>query len=159
MGDPSRSHWRSGPVNGGRTMPGKTKNPWLDPNKEGKGRGRRAKRYCARCGNTVQQSRILKAYNLCEFCVEELKRKKDKNWVCLGCGQWAPQEVRAGGGYCRKCLCPACGKPDPQYVETAGLCRNCAQTIGDFCRKCGKEAPGQVRKYKGFCAACAQKRV
>ncbi len=138
-------------------MAGKTKNPWLDPNREGKGRGRRSKRYCARCGNTVQQSRILKQYNLCEFCVNDLKKKKNKNWVCIGCGRFAPEEVRMGGGYCRNCLCPACGSPDPEYVKTAGLCRKCAKIAGVFCLKCGKEAPAQVEKNKGFCDACAKK--
>ncbi|HBG16408.1 MAG TPA: hypothetical protein DDW93_06465 [Firmicutes bacterium] len=139
-------------------MPGRIKNPWLDPNKEGKGRGRRAKRYCVRCGNTVRQSRILKAYNLCEYCVQEMKKKKEKNWVCLGCGRLAPEEVKVGGGYCRKCLCPACGKPDPAYVKIAGLCRECAKTAGVFCIRCGKEAPAQVRKNKGFCDLCSKKK-
>ena len=139
-------------------MAGRIKNPWLDPNKEGRGQGRRSKRYCVRCGNTVRQSRILKAYNLCEFCVQEMKKKKEKGWVCIGCGRLAPDEVKKGKGYCRQCLCPACGKPDPFYVKIAGLCRECAKIAGVFCIKCGKEAPAQVQKNKGFCDLCIKKR-
>ncbi|HHT06159.1 MAG TPA: hypothetical protein GXZ97_07830 [Hydrogenispora sp.] len=137
-------------------MARKRKSPWLDPNKEGRSKGRRGKRYCARCGNTVQQSRILKAHNLCEFCVQEMIRKKERNWVCLGCGRFAPAEVKAGKGYCRNCLCPACGRPDPASIPKFGLCRVCAETAGVFCLRCGKEAPAQVRKNRGFCDLCVQ---
>ncbi|HBE80026.1 MAG TPA: hypothetical protein DDW65_19935, partial [Firmicutes bacterium] len=51
-------------------------------------------------------------------------------------------------------VCSACGKPDPSYVRKTGLCYQCAQSLGDFCRSCGKEAAAQVRKNKGFCDAC-----
>lgn len=137
-------------------MAGKRKNPWLDPNKEGRTKGRRAKRYCARCGNTVRQSRILKAYNLCEFCVQAMIQKKEKNWVCLGCGRFAPEEVRVGKGYCRQCLCPACGQPDPPAMRKFGLCLDCAEKAGVFCLRCGREAPAQVRKNKGYCERCVK---
>jgi hypothetical protein len=139
-------------------MAGRRKNPWLDPNKEGKSKGRRGKRYCARCGNTVRQSRILKVHNLCEYCVQEMIIKKEQNWVCRGCGRFAPEEVKAGKGYCRQCLCPACGQPDPTTVPKFGLCRKCAKVAGVFCLRCGKEAPAQVIKNKGYCDRCAQRK-
>lgn len=133
------------------------KRPWLDPNKEGKSRGRLGKRYCARCGNTVQTARILKAYNLCEFCVKDLEKKKDGVWTCKSCGRLAPAEVRAYNGYCLACVCRICRQPDREYVSKTGLCRRCATQIGDFCLACGKEAPAQTRKNKGLCDQCLQR--
>jgi len=131
---------------------------WADPNREGQSKGRPSKRYCARCGNTVRQARILKTLNLCEFCVRELAAKRDGVWSCRGCGKVAPEEIRAHNGYCSQCICSACGRPDPEEVRKTGLCRQCRQTIGDFCRICGKEATAQVRRNKGICDECQKRR-
>ncbi|MCL4516023.1 MAG: hypothetical protein M1379_10635 [Firmicutes bacterium] len=128
---------------------------WLDPNREGRG-GRRSGRYCARCGTTVQSARILKGLNLCEFCVRELEKARDGRWSCLGCGKIAPDQLRKYGGYCKDCVCPACGRPDPEAVHKYGMCRQCMTQVGEFCRRCGKEAAAQVRKNRGLCDACAK---
>lgn len=135
-------------------MPARTKRLWSDPNREGRERGRRSARYCARCGNTVQQFRILKSLNLCEPCVKELAAKRDGVNSCRGCGKLAPQEIREHGGYCNQCICIACGRPDPVNVRKTGMCAKCSSALGDFCRICGKEASAQVRKNKGVCDAC-----
>jgi hypothetical protein len=136
-------------------MPGgKSKNIWADPNREGQGKDRQSKRFCAKCGNTVQQARILKSLNLCEFCVKELEERRDGRWSCRGCGKVAPEEISKHNGYCTQCVCPACGRPDPQSIRLTGICAACTATVGDFCRKCGKEAAAQVRKNKGLCDAC-----
>jgi hypothetical protein len=134
----------------------RVKKVWADPNREGKNQNRQGQRFCARCGNTVQQARILKSRNLCEFCVKELETRRDGIHSCRGCGQLvAPEELRQNKGYCGQCVCPACGRPDPQQVRKTGLCYHCSQTIGDFCRVCGKEAAAQVRKNHGLCDNCA----
>lgn len=127
---------------------------WADPNREGREKGRLSRRFCSKCGNTVQQARILKSLNLCEFCVKEMEQKRDGVWSCRGCGKVAPVEIREHKGYCLECICRACGRPDPQFVRRAGLCAECAAAIGDFCRKCGKEAAAQVRKNRGLCDEC-----
>lgn len=127
---------------------------WADPNREGRLKDKQ-NRSCSRCGNTVQRARILKSANLCEFCVKELSAKRDGITSCRGCGKVAPLEVKEHQGYCNACICPACGRPDPEYLPKAGLCRHCATQMGDFCRRCGKEAPAQVHKNKGFCDECA----
>ena len=128
---------------------------WADPNREGKSRGRQGLRYCSRCGNTVQQSRIMKNLNLCEFCVKELERKRDGIHSCRGCGKvLRPKDLRERKGYCGQCVCAACGTPDPIQVKKTGLCYKCSQAMGDFCRVCGKEATAQVRKNKGLCDSC-----
>lgn len=140
-------------------MPGKRpKDVWADPNREGRGNNRQAKRYCAKCGNTLQQARILKAYNLCEFCVKAAEKKRDGVSSCRGCGKFAPEELREHHGYCKECICSACGRPDPVNVRKAGLCRNCNSTLAVFCRECGKEAAAQVRKNKGLCDKCVANR-
>jgi hypothetical protein len=138
----------------------RVKKLWADPNREGQSQERHGKRYCARCGNTVQQARILKSLNLCDFCVKEFEAKRDGIHSCRGCGQVVnPEELRANKGYCKLCVCPACGRPDPQQVRKTGLCFQCSQTIGDFCRICGKEAAAQVRKNRGLCDSCAGQRT
>lgn len=136
-------------------MPGK-KQPriWADPNREGRSKTK-GNRFCSRCGNTVQQARILKSTNLCEFCINELTGKRDGIFSCRGCGKVAPLELKEHQGYCSACLCSACGRPDPQYVRKTGMCFTCAAQIGDFCRRCGKEASAQVAKNKGYCDECA----
>jgi hypothetical protein len=137
----------------------RAKKVWADPNREGKNPKRQGQRYCSRCGNTVQQARILKSMNLCEFCVKELEARRDGVRSCRGCGQLtASDELRENHGYCKQCVCPACGRPDPQHVRKTGLCYQCSRTIGDFCRVCGKEAAAQVRKNHGLCDDCAQKK-
>ena len=133
----------------------KPKKIWADPNIEGRSRERKGKRFCARCGNTVQQARILKSLNLCEFCLKELETKRDGKMSCRSCGKVAPLEIQEHNGYCTQCVCSACGKPDPMSVVKTGLCFHCAQNVGDFCRKCGKEAGAQVRKNHGLCDVCA----
>ncbi|HOJ78094.1 MAG TPA: hypothetical protein PLZ08_07070 [Bacillota bacterium] len=137
-------------------MPRKpVKRIWADPNREGRFGGRSAKRYCSRCGNTVQKVRILKSLNLCEFCVKELQAKRDGKFSCRGCGKVSPEEIRAHNGYCDECVCVACGRPDPVSVRKTRLCSKCSSTImNDFCRKCGKEAGAQVKKNHGLCDAC-----
>lgn len=140
-------------------MPGtRIKRPWLDPNREGKGGGRRAQRYCARCGNSVRKVRILKSHNLCEYCYRELVERKDGVWTCKACGKFAPEEIRKYKGYCSECLCRVCGRPDPDYVRKTDLCRRCAENVGEFCLNCGKEAPAQVRKNRGYCDLCFRKK-
>ncbi|HOQ24832.1 MAG TPA: hypothetical protein PLI94_07855 [Bacillota bacterium] len=129
--------------------------PWLDPNKEGRRSGRQSRRYCSRCGNTVKQFRILRGLNLCEPCVRELEHKRDGQMACKGCGRLAPKEVKEHGGYCLECICPACGRPDPSHIRKTGLCLMCAEGLGEFCRRCGKEAAAQVRKNRGLCNVCA----
>ena len=130
-----------------------------DPNREGKSRGRQGMRYCSRCGNTVQQSRIMKNLNLCEFCVKEFEKKRDGIHSCRGCGKvMVREELRERKGYCAQCVCPACGAPDPVQVQKTGLCSKCSRTIGDFCRVCGKEAAAQVRKNHGLCDSCQKTR-
>jgi hypothetical protein len=135
------------------------KRVWADPNKEGKSKGRSGQRYCSKCGNTVQRARILKSLNLCEFCIKEYEMKRDGVHSCRGCGRVVgPEELREHKGYCAQCVCPACGSPDPQNIKKTGLCYQCSQVIGDFCRICGKEAAAQVRKNRGLCDACMKKR-
>lgn len=132
---------------------------WADPNREGKSQGRQGKRYCARCGNTVQHARILKNLNLCEFCVKELVKKRDGIYSCRGCGRVLPRkELQKHKGYCSRCVCPACDAADPVSVKKTGLCLRCNQAIGDFCRVCGKEAASQVRKNQGLCDSCLKNR-
>lgn len=138
-------------------MPGKIKKVWADPNKEGRSHGRKAGRFCAKCGNSIQTARILKAHNLCEFCVKQMVEKRDGVWACRSCGKIAPDEVRENRGYCKQCVCSACGRHD-SFVKKTGLCQHCSQIIGDFCRVCGKEAAAQVRKNKGRCDVCAKKK-
>ena len=133
----------------------RNKTRWLDPSKEGKSRGRLGKRYCSRCGNTVQRFRILRGLNLCEMCVKELESRKDGVHSCRACGKFAPKEVKEHKGYCKDCICPACGRPDPDNIKRIGMCQQCASGIDDFCIRCGKEAAAQVRKNKGLCNACA----
>ena len=130
------------------------KKAWADPNREGRVKGKLSLRSCAKCGNTVQQTRILKSLNLCEYCVNELREKRDGIVSCRGCGKIEPLELKEHNGYCSECVCSACGKPDPDYVRKTGLCFQCAQSLGDFCRSCGKEAAAQVRKNKGYCDEC-----
>jgi hypothetical protein len=140
-------------------MPGgKIKHAWADPNREGKSSGRRGERFCAKCGNTVQHARILKLLNLCEFCLKELEQKRDGVNSCRSCGKVAPEEIGRYKGYCRDCICPACGKPDSASVRRAGFCSKCLAGFGDFCRSCGKEAAVQVKKNKGVCDECVKKR-
>lgn len=135
---------------------GRIKRPWLDPNREGKS-ARYRSRFCARCGNSARKVRILKAYNLCEFCYQELVTKKDGIWTCRSCGRLAPAEVKKNKGYCDRCVCRVCGQPDPEYVKKTRICRACAAEIGGFCRKCGKEASAQVRGEDGLCDSCRVK--
>lgn len=130
------------------------KKEWADPNREGQAKGKEAERFCSKCGNTVQKTRILKSLNLCEYCVNELREKRDGITSCRGCGKIEPLVLKEHNGYCTQCICSACGKPDPQYVRKTGLCFQCAINLGDFCRSCGKEAAAQVRKNKGFCDEC-----
>jgi hypothetical protein len=140
----------------------KTKHLWADPNREGArvrgSKDKQGQRFCSKCGNTVTKVRILKSVNLCEFCVEEIQKKRDGITSCRSCGKIAPEELREHNGYCKLCICPACGKPDPDYIRKTGLCFQCAQTFQDFCRGCGKEAPAQIRKNKGWCDECVQTR-
>ncbi len=136
-------------------MPGrKSKRIWADPNREGRGSERQSRRFCARCGNTVQQVRIYKSLNLCELCMNELSDKRDGVYSCRSCGKVSPEEVKEHRGYCRQCTCIACGQPDPEFVAKTGICRKCAAACGDFCRNCGKEAAAQVRKNRGLCDQC-----
>lgn len=136
-------------------MPGtKKKRVWADPNLEGRGKERQSRRFCSRCGNTVQQVRIYKSLNLCEFCMKELALKRDGVYSCRICGRIAPEELKKHQGYCLQCVCPACGKPDPESLRKNGLCYQCSQAMGDFCRSCGKEAAAQVRKNRGLCDQC-----
>jgi hypothetical protein len=127
---------------------------WADPNREGQSKGNEAERLCSKCGNSVRKVRIFKSLNLCEYCLNELREKRDGITSCRGCGKIEPLELKEHNGYCSQCICSACGKPDPSYVRKTGLCYQCAQSLGDFCRSCGKEAAAQVRKNKGFCDAC-----
>lgn len=133
-----------------------SKKVWADPNREGRGKERQSRRFCSRCGNTVQQVRIYKSLNLCEFCMKEMATKRDGINSCRACGRVVPEEIREHNGYCKLCICQACGKPDPIYVAKTGLCLKCATTMGDFCRKCGKEAAAQVKKNRGLCDQCYQ---
>ncbi|TCL69413.1 hypothetical protein EDC14_1012110 [Hydrogenispora ethanolica] len=135
----------------------KTKKLWADPNREGRSKGPKGERFCSRCGNTIQTARILKAHNLCEFCVKELAGKRDGVWSCRSCGRIAPEELREHKGYCKHCICSACGRHD-SFVKKTGLCMECSKKIGDFCRICGKEASAQVRHNRGLCDACVKKR-
>jgi hypothetical protein len=133
------------------------KNPgklWADPNREGQSKGKEGEWTCSKCGNSVRKVRILKSLSLCEYCLNELKDKRDGITSCRGCGRIAPLELKEHNGYCSRCVCSACGKPDPGYVRKTGLCFQCAVSLGDFCRSCGKEAAAQVRKNKGFCDEC-----
>ena len=132
----------------------RSRKEWADPNREGRAKGGKAQRTCSKCGNTLQQARILKSLNLCEYCVTDLKEKRDGIMSCRGCGKIAPLELKEHNGYCAQCVCGACGRPDPGYVRKTGLCFQCAVKLGDFCRSCGKEAAAQVRKNKGFCDDC-----
>ncbi|HEX3043529.1 MAG TPA: hypothetical protein VHY08_02140 [Bacillota bacterium] len=135
----------------------KTKHLWADPNREGQSKDKQG-RFCSKCGNPVTKFRILKSVNLCEFCVNEIQRKRDGITSCRSCGKIAPEEIREHNGFCKLCVCPACGKPDPDYVRKTGLCFHCAQTFKEFCRGCGKEAPAQIRQNKGWCDECAKTR-
>ncbi len=130
---------------------------WADPNREGRSKGNDSERTCSKCGNSVRKVRIYKSLNLCEYCLNEIREKRDGSTSCRGCGRIEPLELKEHNGYCSKCICSACGKPDPGYVHKTGLCFQCAAGIGDFCRSCGKEAAAQVRKNKGFCDECVEK--
>jgi hypothetical protein len=134
----------------------KGKKVWADPNREGRGKESQSRRFCSRCGNTVQQVRIYKSLNLCELCIKELTVKRDGVYSCRGCGKVAPEEVKAHHGYCSQCVCQVCGQPDPDYVRKTGICLKCASSLGDFCRNCGKEATAQVKKNRGFCDQCSK---
>ncbi|WP_027338731.1 hypothetical protein [Halonatronum saccharophilum] len=125
---------------------------WLDPNKVS---GRKAERYCQRCGTLATEVRILKHENLCENCVEELKKKKDGVYSCKGCGKVAPKQVQENKGYCKGCTCKACGRPDPKFVKKHSFCESCFELIGTDCRRCGKEAQAQVKRNDGLCDECA----
>lgn len=139
-------------------MPGSKKQRiWADPNREGRSKERQSRRFCSRCGNTVQQVRIYKSLNLCEFCLKELAAKRDGVYSCRICGRIVPEELKKHQGYCSQCVCRACGKPDPDHIRKTGLCFQCAQAMGDFCRSCGKEATAQVRKNQGLCDQCFEK--
>lgn len=127
---------------------------WLDPNKVS---GRKAERYCRRCGTKATQVRILKHENLCENCIKELEKKKDGKYSCKACGKVAPNQVKENNGYCKSCVCKICGRPDPEFVKKHGFCRECFELIGTNCRKCGKEAAAQVRRNNGLCDKCAGK--
>lgn len=133
----------------------RSKRPWIDPNREGKS-PRYASRYCCLCGNSARKVRILKVYNLCEFCYNELVAKKDGVWTCKACGRLAPVEIKKNRGYCSSCVCRICGRPDPVHVRKTGFCGACATKIGGFCQRCGKEAPAQVKK-DGLCDSCREK--
>ncbi len=130
---------------------------WADPNREGQSKGRDSERTCSKCGNSVRKVRIFKSLNLCEYCLNEVREKRDGITSCRGCGRIEPLELKEHNGYCSGCICSACGKPDPGYVHKTGLCFQCAASLGDFCRSCGKEAAAQVRKNKGFCDECVAK--
>ncbi|SJZ65005.1 hypothetical protein [Selenihalanaerobacter shriftii] len=130
---------------------------WLDPNKEGKGHGRRSERYCQRCGQTVKDVRILKHSNLCEDCVRELEKKKEGKYACKGCGKVVPEQVQENDGYCKDCCCRVCGKPDPEFAKKHGFCESCFELMGTNCKECGKEAEAQVRRNDGYCDECADK--
>ena len=137
-------------------MPDKRpRNLWADPNREGRSKGKESERICLKCGNSVRKVRIYKLLNLCEYCFNEIKEKRDGITSCRGCGRIEPLELKDHNGYCSQCICSACGKPDPGYVHKTGLCFQCAVSLGDFCRNYGKEAAAQVRKNKGFCDECA----
>ncbi len=127
---------------------------WLDPNNVS---GRRAERYCKRCGTEATQVRILKHENLCENCVKELAQKKGGHYACKGCGKVAPKQVQENNGYCKDCICRICGHPDPEFVQKHGFCEKCFDLMGTNCRKCGKEAEAQVRRNNGLCDKCAGK--
>ena len=137
---------------------GSPKKPWADPNREGQGKGRQAERFCSRCGNTVKKTRILKTFNLCEYCVKEYQTKRDGVVSCRGCGKVAPTELKEHGGFCNSCICPACGKADPAQVRKSGFCTQCTTAVGDLCRSCGKEAKAQVNRNRGLCDQCAANR-
>ncbi|HAW69769.1 MAG TPA: hypothetical protein DCY85_12325 [Firmicutes bacterium] len=128
---------------------------WFSPDKEGRSRGRLSKRFCQRCGTTIQHAPILKSLNLCSFCVEELRKARDGVWSCKGCGALVPDQLRANNGYCSACLCPACGRPAPAEVRQKGMCSRCLKASGVFCVRCGTEASAQVKKNKGICDRCA----
>ncbi len=112
------------------------------------------KRFCKRCGTPVTSARILGSLNLCEFCVKELEKARDGRYSCKGCGKVAPEQLKKYKGYCKDCVCPACGRPEPEHVRKFGLCSACMEIVGGICRRCGKEAPGQVDKNRGLCDAC-----
>lgn len=129
---------------------------WIDPNKVRAG-DRKAKRYCRICGNPASKFRILAGLNLCEFCVADLEKRRDGVWSCKACGKVAPDQLKEHNGYCEDCVCPGCGRPDPENVRKYGMCRTCYETVGAiYCVRCGKEAPSQVKKNRGFCDACAR---
>ncbi|AZR72381.1 hypothetical protein BBF96_02605 [Anoxybacter fermentans] len=126
---------------------------WIKPTRA---TGRKKERYCRICGTTASQVRIMKHENICELCVRELSRQKGGKLACKGCGKVVPKQVRKYKGYCKDCICRVCGKPDPEYCQKTGFCRECSKEMG-ICRVCGKEAMAQVEKNDGLCDACAKK--
>lgn len=135
-------------------MKTRSQRKWLTPQREGQTFGRKSKRYCRRCGVSVRHVPILSVLNLCERCANELKRTRDGRWSCKGCGRIVPLQLESRGGYCKDCVCTVCGKPDPVSVHETGLCKSCLGSVGLFCKACGKEAPTQVKRNKGFCDLC-----
>ena len=127
---------------------------WIDPNKA---TGRQRERYCKICGKTAAQVRILKNENICEECVEKASKRKGGNLACKVCGKVAPQQIQANNGFCKNCLCDACGEPDGHYPNKIGFCRKCAKMIG-ICIECGKEATAQVESNDGYCDECARRK-
>lgn len=80
---------------------------------------------------------------------------KEGRYACKACGKVAPNQLEKFGGYCKDCVCPACGRPDPDSVRRAGLCLECLGKVGCVCRRCGKDAPTQVKRNRGLCDSCA----
>lgn len=139
-------------------MAPRSKRKWFDRNLDLHNSSAR-KRACRICGNTIRQARILKQANICEYCARALSARREGKYACKGCGKIAPKQVSRLGGYCEECVCPACGKPDPEVVRRSGICRRCAAKIGGICQLCGREAPAQVRRNSGLCDECARKEM
>lgn len=139
-------------------MTSRSKRRWLDRNLDFHSRRART-RTCRICGNTIKQARILKQANICEFCARSLSSRPEGKLACKGCGKIAPEQVSRFGGFCKECVCPACGRPDPLGVRRLGMCRECASGIGGICSQCGKDAPAQVRRNAGVCDECARKEL
>ena len=137
-------------------MASRSKRKWLDRNLDLYKRSARTRK-CRICSNTVKQARILKQASICEFCARSLSSRREGKYACKGCGKIAPEQLSRHGGFCKECVCPACGRPDPQTVRRLGMCRQCASAVGGLCSRCGKEATAQVRRNAGVCDECAKK--
>jgi len=125
---------------------------WIDPSSV---RGKKKYRFCKICGATAEQVRIMKHENICEHCARDAQKHQRGNLACKGCGKVVPNQLKKYNGYCKECVCRICGKPDPEFTHTHGVCRECLAKMGTNCRICGKEAVAQVKKNDGICDECA----